>query len=128
MSLKVRNYSVVVGVPLEIALQQATNEDVQHVFTFVDAPAPLGTGQPIDLTGLASLKLTIKDPNGQVVAQADAAVIDPTAGKAGFTILHAAIATAAQQAYKADALLVDGAAKQNQLLISTPFLILAGIT
>lgn len=129
MSLKQRNYAVVVGVPLALPLQQAANEDIQHIFTFVDAPEPLGSGQPIDLTGAASITMTIKDQSGQQLAQVVGAAIGaPTAGKAGFTLMHTPLVGKAAQAYVADVLLIDSAANQNQVLGVTPFLVTAGVT
>lgn len=128
MSLKVRNYNVVVGLSIDSRPQQAANEDVQHVFAFVDAPSPLGSGAPIDLTDMTTIKLTVKDANGtQLFQQAGVVVGLPTAGKAGFTVLHGVVGGGAAQPYTADVLLVDSTGKQNQL-VYTPFQVTPGIT
>jgi hypothetical protein len=130
VSLKQRFYDVAVGSPLAAPLQQATNEDVQHVLTFTDAATPLGSGALIDLTGMASIKLTAKAPDGTQLFQIVGAVFggDPTKGKASFSVLHGALAAAQQQSYLCDVLLVDGTNNQNELLVPTPFLVIKGIT
>ena len=128
MAIKQRFYAITVGVGGQL-LQQAANEDVQHILTFTDAPSPLGTGALVDLTDMQSLTMTAVDSSGNQLFQVIGTVIGaPSGATAGFTVAHGTLTGKSAQNYKVDVKLIDTANNQNQLLAQSVFAVVPSVT
>jgi hypothetical protein len=126
MAIKQRSYAITVGTAQALSLAQG--EDCRFLLTFTEPAAPVGSGAPVDFTGLASCVLTVRDTSGLLlVARSGSVSGAATNGTLLFQFGIADTQGKAVQDYLVDVQWTDASGYVEQLLVASTFSLLRSV-